>query len=85
MNFLCVQKVCCYHLLYCSDCSSSFLFPVLPVTEIWGLLALRLADDHVLPFDYQTYASQIQVYQFFSKFVLFALCVENTVEYDVNM
>ncbi|KAF0912113.1 hypothetical protein E2562_013008 [Oryza meyeriana var. granulata] len=30
------------------------------VTEIWGLLALRLADDPVLPFDYQTYASQLQ-------------------------
>ncbi|GJN23074.1 hypothetical protein PR202_gb10691 [Eleusine coracana subsp. coracana] len=32
----------------------------LAITEIWGLLALRLADDPVLPFDYQTYASQIQ-------------------------
>jgi N-acetylated-alpha-linked acidic dipeptidase len=33
-----------------------------PVTEIWGLLALRLADDPVLPFDYQVYASQLQVH-----------------------
>ncbi|XP_062212644.1 probable glutamate carboxypeptidase VP8 [Phragmites australis] len=32
----------------------------LAITEIWGLLALRLADDPVLPFDYQAYASQIQ-------------------------
>uniref|UniRef100_A0A0E0D810 glutamate carboxypeptidase II n=1 Tax=Oryza meridionalis TaxID=40149 RepID=A0A0E0D810_9ORYZ len=30
------------------------------IVEIWGLLALRLADDPVLPFDYQTYASQLQ-------------------------
>ncbi|KAL5210258.1 hypothetical protein ABZP36_005881 [Zizania latifolia] len=30
------------------------------IAEIWGLLALRLADDPVLPFDYQTYASQLQ-------------------------
>uniref|UniRef100_A0ACD5X857 Uncharacterized protein n=1 Tax=Avena sativa TaxID=4498 RepID=A0ACD5X857_AVESA len=32
----------------------------LAITEIWGLLALRLADDLVLPFGYQTYASQLQ-------------------------
>ncbi|XP_047086173.1 probable glutamate carboxypeptidase PLA3 [Lolium rigidum] len=32
----------------------------LAITEIWGLLVLRLADDLVLPFDYQTYASQLQ-------------------------
>ncbi|XP_062214374.1 probable glutamate carboxypeptidase VP8 [Phragmites australis] len=32
----------------------------LAITEIWGLLALRLADDPVLPFDYQAYASQLQ-------------------------
>nr|CAB3497927.1 unnamed protein product [Digitaria exilis] len=31
----------------------------LAITEIWGLLALRLADDPVLPFDYQDYASQL--------------------------
>uniref|UniRef100_A0A0D9W000 glutamate carboxypeptidase II n=1 Tax=Leersia perrieri TaxID=77586 RepID=A0A0D9W000_9ORYZ len=30
------------------------------IVEIWGLLALRLADDPVLPFDYQKYASQLQ-------------------------
>uniref|UniRef100_A0A0A9DQM4 Transferrin receptor-like dimerisation domain-containing protein n=1 Tax=Arundo donax TaxID=35708 RepID=A0A0A9DQM4_ARUDO len=32
----------------------------LAITEIWGLLALRLADDPVLPFDYEAYASQLQ-------------------------
>ncbi|XP_020179724.1 probable glutamate carboxypeptidase PLA3 [Aegilops tauschii subsp. strangulata] len=32
----------------------------LAITEIWGLLALRLANDLVLPFDYHTYASQLQ-------------------------
>ncbi|CAN6297516.1 unnamed protein product [Urochloa humidicola] len=32
----------------------------LAITEIWGLLALHLADDPVLPFDYQDYASQLQ-------------------------
>ncbi|WVZ60826.1 hypothetical protein U9M48_010797 [Paspalum notatum var. saurae] len=32
----------------------------LAITEIWGLLALRLADDPVLPFDYQVYTSQLQ-------------------------
>ncbi|KQK12829.1 probable glutamate carboxypeptidase PLA3 isoform X2 [Brachypodium distachyon] len=32
----------------------------LAIAEIWGLLALRLADDPVLSFDYQTYASQLQ-------------------------
>ncbi|XP_066328296.1 probable glutamate carboxypeptidase VP8 isoform X2 [Miscanthus floridulus] len=32
----------------------------LAITEIWGLLALRLANDPVLPFDYQAYSSQLQ-------------------------
>ncbi|CAN6281057.1 unnamed protein product [Urochloa humidicola] len=32
----------------------------LAITEIWGLLALHLADDPVLPFNYQDYASQLQ-------------------------
>ncbi|XP_066331518.1 probable glutamate carboxypeptidase VP8 isoform X2 [Miscanthus floridulus] len=32
----------------------------LAITEIWGLLALRLANDPVLPFDYQGYSSQLQ-------------------------
>ncbi|KAH9322852.1 hypothetical protein KI387_017491 [Taxus chinensis] len=29
---------------------------------IWGLLALRLADDHILPFDYVVYADELQRY-----------------------
>lgn len=32
------------------------------VYSIWGLLALRLADDHVLPFDYLAYADELQRY-----------------------
>lgn len=31
------------------------------VTSIWGLLALRLADEAVLPFDYLAYAKELQV------------------------
>lgn len=31
------------------------------VAEILGLLTLRLADDPVLPFDYVSYAAQLQV------------------------
>ncbi|XP_058085239.1 probable glutamate carboxypeptidase AMP1 isoform X1 [Magnolia sinica] len=30
------------------------------VAGIWGLLALRLADDPILPFDYHSYAAQLQ-------------------------
>ncbi|KAH1228019.1 putative glutamate carboxypeptidase AMP1 [Glycine max] len=32
------------------------------VTGIWGLLALRLADDSIIPFNYLSYANQLQVY-----------------------
>ncbi|KAJ3669936.1 hypothetical protein LUZ60_010260 [Juncus effusus] len=32
----------------------------LAIAEIWGLLALRLADDLILPFDYRSYASQLE-------------------------
>ncbi|GAA0168860.1 metalloprotease [Lithospermum erythrorhizon] len=32
------------------------------VTGVWGLLALRLADDPILPFNYSTYAEELQVY-----------------------
>lgn len=31
------------------------------VAEIWGLLALHLADDRILPFNYLSYASELQV------------------------
>ncbi|KAK2988846.1 hypothetical protein RJ640_020210 [Escallonia rubra] len=32
------------------------------VTEVWGLLALHLADDPVLPFNYLSYSAQLQSY-----------------------
>lgn len=32
------------------------------VYSIWGLLALRLADDHILSFDYFAYADELQLY-----------------------
>ncbi|PKA66060.1 putative glutamate carboxypeptidase 2 [Apostasia shenzhenica] len=33
------------------------------VSEIWGLLGLRLANDQLLPFDYLSYASQLQEHE----------------------
>ena len=30
--------------------------------SIWGLVALRLADDEILPFDYVSYASELKVF-----------------------
>lgn len=33
------------------------------VAGIWGLLALRLADDSILPFNYLSYAEQLQSYK----------------------
>ncbi|KAG7028188.1 putative glutamate carboxypeptidase AMP1, partial [Cucurbita argyrosperma subsp. argyrosperma] len=33
------------------------------VGSIWGLLALRLADDLILPFSYVSYANQLQAYR----------------------
>ncbi|GLT96292.1 hypothetical protein SLE2022_139270 [Rubroshorea leprosula] len=35
----------------------------LAVTGIWGLLALHLADDSILPFNYHTYADQLKEYK----------------------
>ncbi|XP_057843505.2 probable glutamate carboxypeptidase LAMP1 [Cryptomeria japonica] len=32
------------------------------VSTIWGLLALRLVDDHILPFNYLAYANELQRY-----------------------
>ncbi|KAI3520420.1 hypothetical protein L1887_09835 [Cichorium endivia] len=32
------------------------------VAGVWGLLGLHLADDHILPFNYLSYASQLQNY-----------------------
>lgn len=34
------------------------------VTGIWGLVALRLADDLILPFNYLSYATELQVEYF---------------------
>ncbi|KAK7284739.1 hypothetical protein RJT34_19492 [Clitoria ternatea] len=33
------------------------------VTGVWGLLALHLADDSILPFNYVTYANELQLYK----------------------
>ncbi|CAN1772798.1 Probable glutamate carboxypeptidase AMP1 [Linum perenne] len=33
------------------------------VAEVWGLVALRLADDPVLPFNYLSYAQQLSKYE----------------------
>lgn len=30
------------------------------VASVWGLVALRLADEEILPFDYQSYATELQ-------------------------
>ncbi|GLT36037.1 hypothetical protein SLA2020_104420 [Shorea laevis] len=35
----------------------------LAVTGIWGLLALHLADDTILPFNYHSYADQLKEYK----------------------
>lgn len=35
------------------------------VTGIWGLVALRLADDPILPFNYLSYANELQVEEYF--------------------
>ena len=37
------------------------LFLYIPVAGIWGLLGIILADEPVLPFDYISYAEQLQV------------------------
>lgn len=34
----------------------------LAVTSVWGLLALRLASDDILPLNYETYANELQSY-----------------------
>nr|ACU21428.1 unknown [Glycine max] len=33
------------------------------VTGVWGLLALHLADDPILPFNYVSYANELQLYK----------------------
>ncbi|KAL2904909.1 putative glutamate carboxypeptidase AMP1, partial [Bienertia sinuspersici] len=40
----------------------TFIVIMFLVAGIWGLLALRLADDPILPFNYHSYAMQLQEY-----------------------
>ncbi|KAJ7555764.1 hypothetical protein O6H91_05G054000 [Diphasiastrum complanatum] len=56
-----------YHSLYdnyhwMENFGDTFFRRHVAVSSIWGLLALRLADDAVLPFDYTTYGYELQVY-----------------------
>jgi len=37
------------------------VFFVVLVTGVWGLLALHLAGDPILPFNYVSYANELQV------------------------
>lgn len=51
---------------YCNICGSlscfiCFMFLGDSVAGVWGLLALHLADDTILPFNYVSYASELQV------------------------
>jgi hypothetical protein len=32
------------------------------VASVWGLIALRLADDEIIPFNYVSYASELVVW-----------------------
>jgi len=32
-----------------------------PVASVWGLIALKLADDEIIPFNYVSYASELEV------------------------
>lgn len=34
------------------------------VTTVWGLITMRLANDAILPLDYEKYASELQAYTF---------------------
>lgn len=31
------------------------------VASVWGLIALRLADDEIIPFNYVSYTSELEV------------------------
>lgn len=56
-------------------CESNYLMIVhhflcgASVAGIWGLVALHLADDPILPFKYLSYATELQVNIFFYLFV----------------
>ncbi|XP_074586503.1 putative glutamate carboxypeptidase LAMP1 [Curcuma longa] len=54
-----------YHSLYddfvwMQNFGDPFFHRHIAVASIWGLVALRLADDEFLPFDYSSYASELQ-------------------------
>ncbi|XP_042409738.1 probable glutamate carboxypeptidase LAMP1 isoform X2 [Zingiber officinale] len=54
-----------YHSLYddfvwMRNFGDPFFHRHIAVASIWGLVALRLADDEFLPFDYSSYASELQ-------------------------
>ncbi|OIV92261.1 hypothetical protein TanjilG_00279 [Lupinus angustifolius] len=51
------------------------------VAGIWGLLALHLADDSILPFDYVPYANQLQFYMN----ILSSLLDQQTSLHPLNM
>lgn len=42
-----------------------FFSSVTLVAGVWGLLGVHLADDPILPFNYLSYAAQLQVWLFF--------------------
>lgn len=48
---------------------TDFLFHFALVAGLWGLLALHLADDPILPFNYLSYAEQLQVCVSFLNFI----------------
>lgn len=47
--FFCLQQICLF-------------FGIMTAASFWGLVALRLADDEILPFDYVSYASELKVF-----------------------
>lgn len=49
----------------------------IPVASVWGLVALWLADEEFLPFDYVSYAKELQVYIHHSNFVSLSIMKAN--------
>jgi hypothetical protein len=57
------------HLIFFQQLSSSSpnhwhtIFPCIyhAVASVWGLIALKLADDEIIPFNYVSYASELEV------------------------
>lgn len=48
--------------LHESEIGKLVFFSHCAVTSVWGLLALRLASDDILPMKYETYANELQSY-----------------------